>query len=197
MLAGNKHKTRCRRIIHFALLCIIMMAFGQVAKAQKKTDKFLKYRDADSVWSVNEEFWFPSRFYIGETKVKFRTWRDHLKLSDAEVGTLIKKGMATQRNSTWIGISGLVATLAGLRIANVNSRSWGVPNEQKQTTGYIIAGIGTLATLVSLEMNFRAYRLYVSGERLFNNKIRQGTIQPITLHLQAGPTQAGIIFSGW
>ncbi|HSR39872.1 MAG TPA: hypothetical protein VLL95_13240 [Phnomibacter sp.] len=196
MLAGNKIVMHIRQIVHFSLLSIIMMAYGQVAKAQKKTDKFLKYRDADSVWSVTEGFWFPSRFYIGDTRVKFRTWRDHLKLADEEVGTLMKKGMATQRTGNWIGISGFAVTLAGLRMAQVNSRSWGVPNEQKQTIGYIIAGVGTIATIVGLEMNFKAYRLYASGERLFNNKVRQGKLQPITLQLRAGPTQSSIIV-GW
>lgn len=188
---------RNRIIVSYCMLSFGLMANNPPeAKSQKRPDKFLKYRDGDSVWSVSQAFVYPTRFYVGETRVKFRTWRDHLEKSDRDVSTLMKKGIAKQRTSTWIGIGGLAATFGGLRMVRLNSRPWGVPNEAKQTTGYIITGVGAIATIISLGMTNKAYRLYASGERLFNNKVRQGKLQPVTFHLRAGPTQAGILV-GW
>ncbi len=63
-------------------------------------------------------------------------------------------------------------------------------------SNYFFTGVGAIASIVSLEMTNKAYRLYASGERLFNNKVRQGKLQPVTFHLRAGPTQAGILVGG-
>lgn len=172
------------------ILVSILLAGSLSATAQAKPDRNLKYRNGDSVW-LNLG-WIPM-FYIGDNRTNFRSWRNHLLQSDKEVKVLIQKGIKTQRISNWIGISGLAATLIGFRIATVNSRSWGTPNPSAQRTGYLIASAGFIASIAGLTITNKAYRLYTNGERLFNNKVRQQIVEPVTLHLQAGPTQAGLV----
>jgi hypothetical protein len=190
MLPAGKLHMKYTSITNFAIFGCMLLVASLSAGAQTKPDKFLKYRNGDSVWS---NFGWPVRFYIGDTRTNFRSWRNHLLQSDKEVQVLILKGIKTQRTSNWIGIPGLAATLYGLSIAAANNRSGGTSNPSRQRTGYIIASIGFASSIASIELNNKARRLYTNGERLFNNKVRQQSVEPITLELHAGPTQAGLV----
>lgn len=183
-----------KKVIKSSFLFITLLCICFTTKAQKNIERFLKFRHEDSVWFVLSGAFAVDRFFIGNTQVRFRTWRNHLTLADAEVGDLMKKGTTLRRKSTYVGCGGLALVLAGTRIVRANSRSWGVPNEAKQKTGHIMWGTGAVAIIISTVMEAKVWRLYTSGQRLFNNKVRQGKLKSFNFQIQATPTHAGLVF---
>jgi hypothetical protein len=179
-----------RHTIQSAISIFLFMASGYLTKAQK-TDRFLEFRGGDSVWVIKTSLLSRSKFFIGNQRVNFTIWQDHLQEEDVEISKFIKKGTGLRRASTGIVLGGLAAITAGIIIQS-NSQASGNVNEEKRTVGRVTTGLGIAATGIALLLGQQAWAFYHKAMRLYNIKVHQPPKQQLSINLLIDPFRASI-----
>jgi hypothetical protein len=188
-LCCNHFYTYLFYMYKFSVLLLIGI-FATSAAIAQKPDRFLQERAGDSMWAVNRFFAAP-RFYIGNEKVNWRTWRDHLKKGDKEAGAIITEADRKRRTGAWIGGGGALVSLVGL--ITLSNNTFPGTSQQDGATSIVMISAGFVALVTGAIMEASAVRKMNSGIRLFNSKSAKGTLSPVTLKVHAGPTQAGLV----
>lgn len=188
MLNENKEKLISQFYRGFLVLIftITVLTFNA-----QKTVKYADFRGGDSVWVVKHTLISRSKFFIGNQKVDFTTWKNQLQKEDAEIANLLNKGTQLRKASTPLLITGLIGFSAGMFLLSNSSESGNV-NKGKQTAGIISSCIGIIGASTAIYLGQRGWGKYERALRLYNNKVLKSTNLQISVRFLMGPTYASV-----
>jgi hypothetical protein len=148
------------------------------------------FNDTDSVW-FQQRLLGANKFFLGTDVVTQYEWIRFLKNKDKEVDELIAKARKRSNIGTVVAITaGSVSSLILLRNSDffIPSTNQGFKNQ------LIVLGTSLLAgTVVSSLYSVSSAQHYIQAMRLYNYKLANGTLAPVTVHLGTGHYGWGVV----
>lgn len=148
------------------------------------------FQETDSVW-FQQRFIRGNKYFLGTDVVTQYEWIRFLKNKDSEVDELIAIARKRSNIGTVVAITtGSVSSLILLR----NSDFFMPPTHQGLKNHIIVLGTTLLAgTVVSSLYSVSSAQHYIQAMRLYNYKLANGTLAPVTVCLGMGHYGWGVV----